>query len=137
MASLLLISPQQLMDGLAVLANPAHFTLFGWSGEQSWWFYGKNELLFGVATGVLEQRLAGASMLITRRGSWLHGSGCDKAVLLHVLLEHLHGLGRIRTLLLADHSLVLGPGGAFCTTRMAFVESPDVDSMAGSAFVLH
>jgi hypothetical protein len=77
LASLLLISPQGAMDGIAVLANPVHYSLFGWSGTQSWWFYGKNELLFSVGPAVLEQRLAGASMLLTPRGSWNRSSGCS------------------------------------------------------------
>jgi len=288
LASLLLISPQDLMDGLAVLANPVHYTLFGWFGSQSWWFYGKNELLFSVGPEVLEQRLGGATMLVTRRGSWRQGGsstsipaenleqligrlhrffGClpqaldprarasiafvepspmdqlvqqvlrcqgaaevrtllhaslqrggaeagaartvltcardlngadlvqllsaarqgprlrqaqaavsgpeqaialvhgiagnssifddrdrlalpeetlkfgsgtdrDRAVLLHVLLESLYSEGRIRTLLLADHSLVLGPAGAFCTVRMAFVEPPELASIPASTIVL-
>ena len=77
LASLLLISPKGAMDGIAVLANPVHYSLFGWSGAQSWWFYGKNELHFSVGPAVLEQRLAGASMLVTPRGSWNRCSGCS------------------------------------------------------------
>lgn len=77
LASLLLISPQSGIDGIAVLANPVHYSLFGWCGDQSWWFYGKNELRLAVEPGVLEQRLAGASMLVTPRGSWHQSSGCS------------------------------------------------------------
>ena len=288
LASLLLISPQGAMDGLAVLANPVHYSLFGWSGAQSWWFYGKNELLFSVAPAVLEQRLAGASMLVTPRGSWSRSSGCssipaaelerliqrlqdffgclpeelepqhrpairfvdpspmdglvqgalqcqgvaevqallvdalghsgaaasaartvftcarylpgadlvqllvaarqgprlqqaqgaitadeaavalvraiggtssnfddrdrlaqpeetlkfrtgsdrDKAVLLHVLLEHLHGVGCISTVLEPEHSLVKGPSGTFCTALMDWVDDPAQALTGGAARLL-
>jgi hypothetical protein len=74
-AALLLISPQALPDGIAVLASPAHYTLFGWYGPQSWWFYGKNQLLLSADPCVLEQRLGGLSMLVTRRGTWQQRSG--------------------------------------------------------------
>ena len=74
-AALLLIQRRQRIDGVAMLANPCHYSLFGWCGAQSWWFYGKNELFLTVGLETLEQRLADPTTLVTRRGSWQRSSG--------------------------------------------------------------
>jgi hypothetical protein len=81
-AALAMTGPVDQLDGIVVLASPAHYTVFGWTGDESWWFYGKNALIratdfqdlvaqqyAGDAQSAFDDRLPQIQHIVSRRGS--------------------------------------------------------------------
>jgi hypothetical protein len=45
-AALVMTAPEvtATLDGICMLASSLHYTVFGWTGDQSWWFWSKRDL---------------------------------------------------------------------------------------------
>lgn len=82
-AALQMITPADDRRGVVVLTHPAHFTVFGWNGDATWWFYGKNRLhaaaehaaliddaFAGDAALAFDDVMAEFDRVITRRGTF-------------------------------------------------------------------
>ncbi len=83
-ASLAVVLPafERQLDGIVLLGSPAHYTVFGWTGDDAWWFWGKN-LLFtrasfrdeaeaahgGDLRVAYEARMRAIDRITSRRGS--------------------------------------------------------------------
>lgn len=79
LAALLMTEDVSQLDGIAVLSIPAHTTVFGWSGGEGWWFYGKNALFsradFAAAAdgdlpSAFEERMDDLNRIVSRRGTF-------------------------------------------------------------------
>ncbi len=83
-----LILPDDLVEDIALIGSPAHYTVFTWSKEGAWWFYSKHELHSPTSWGQLvadtygddtqaafDDRLPRFDRIITISGSYIFASG--------------------------------------------------------------
>lgn len=82
-AALVMVLPDPARRSVVVLAQPAHYTVFGWIGDRTWWFYGKNRLHSGRQHGdmvdadyggdpvlAFDDVMAQFDRIVTRRGTF-------------------------------------------------------------------
>lgn len=83
-----LILPNDLVEDIALIGSPAHYTVFTWSKGGTWWFYSKHELhspatwgqlvadIYGDdAQAAFDDRLPRFDRIITISGSYIFASG--------------------------------------------------------------
>ncbi len=93
-ASLVATAPVDEIDGMILLGSAAHYTVLVWTGDpdgddfEAWWLYGKNSLIGHVEYArivaddyagdfllAFADRLPGADLIVSRRGTWHMATG--------------------------------------------------------------